>query len=145
MVFVFDLRAVGDRKTNLAKAADNLLGDLRQRMQFAQRPAPAWQCGIGRFLGQRALELKFAAAVSKSGFQLGLGGVDRFSSSRFFFLRKRAKLLQQSGEFAVGPEVTDASLFEACEIRCLAQFGQPGFFQWFNLLEESGHKSWSVW
>ena len=37
MIFVLDLRAVGHHEADLAKAADDVLGDLRQRMELAER------------------------------------------------------------------------------------------------------------
>ena len=141
MVFVLHLWTVRDGETNLAKAADDFLGDLRQRMQFPQQPAPAWEREIGRFFGQRTLEFKLAAALRKSRFQLGFRGINGFSGGRFFFFRKRGKLLEQSREFAVRTEIIYSTLFQCCEIWRVAQFGQPGLFQRFNLLEESAHKS----
>ena len=73
MIFVFDLRSVRDHETNLAEAADDVLGDLRERMQFAERAAAAGQGEIGRLLRQRGFEFQFGAAAGQRGFQFDLG------------------------------------------------------------------------
>src|SRR5208282_2671704 len=51
IIFVLDLRAVGDHKTNFAEAADDVLGHLRERMEFAERTTASGQREIGRFPG----------------------------------------------------------------------------------------------
>ena len=37
MIFVFDFRTVGDGETDFAEAADDVFGDLRERMEFAEQ------------------------------------------------------------------------------------------------------------
>ena len=101
MVLVLDFGAIGDRKANLAKAADDLLGHLRQRMQLAQRPATTWQSEIYRFFGRRHLEFEFSAALGQRGFQFGLGGVDSFAGRGLLLFGQCAQLFHQGGQFAV--------------------------------------------
>ena len=63
MVFVFDFGPIGDYKTNLSEASDYVLGDLRQRMKFAQGAAASGQSEISWFLGQSGVQFEFAGAV----------------------------------------------------------------------------------
>ena len=62
MIFVLDLRPIGDDETDLAETADDIVGDLREGVQFAQRSAAARQREIGRFFGQRGFQFQFFAA-----------------------------------------------------------------------------------
>jgi hypothetical protein len=53
MVLVLNLRPVRDGETDLAEGAHDVLGDLRERMELAERAAAAGQSEIGRLFGQR--------------------------------------------------------------------------------------------
>ena len=101
MILVLDFRAVGDGEADFAEAADNVLGHLGERMEFAEGAAAAGQGEIGGFLGQGGLEFEFGAAFGKRGFEFGLGGVDEFAGGGFFLLGERAELFHQRGELAV--------------------------------------------
>ena len=70
MILILDLRPIGDHKPNFAEAAHYVLGDLRQRMEFAQRAAAARQREISRFVGQRRSEFQFAASFGQGSFEL---------------------------------------------------------------------------
>ena len=84
MIFVFDFRTVGDGETDLAKAADDVLGDLRERMQLAEGAAAAGQSEIGRFLGQRGFQFEFCAALGQGGFEFHFGLIDELCRRRAF-------------------------------------------------------------
>ncbi len=116
MVFVLDFRAVGDDETNFAEAADDVLGHLRERMEFAERTAAAGRAEIGRFLGQRGFQFEFCAASSQRGFKFDLGGVDGLAGGGFLLLRQCAELFHQRGEFAVRPDPCALGLFERGEV-----------------------------
>ena len=65
MVLVLDLRAVGHGEADLAKGAHDVFGDLRERMQFAQRAAAARQGEICRLFGQGGLEFEFTPPLGQ--------------------------------------------------------------------------------
>jgi len=87
MVLVFDLRAVRHREANFAERADNVVGHLGERMQFAQRGAASGQGEIRRLLRQRGFEFKFLPAGNQRGFEFNFRGVDEFAGGGFFLLR----------------------------------------------------------
>ena len=136
MIFVLDLRAVGDGKTDLAKTAHNVLRHLRQRMQFAERAAAAGQREIGRLLGQRGFEFEFGAALGERGFQFHLGLVDEFAGGGFFFLGQSAKLFHQRGEFALRAEIRALDLFQRGQVRRGAKIRERGLLQRFDFVQE---------
>jgi len=39
MILILDLRSIGDGETNFAERSDDVVGNLRERMQFAKRTA----------------------------------------------------------------------------------------------------------
>ena len=59
MVFVLNLRAVGDGEAEFAEGADDVFGHLRERMKFAERAAASGQREIGGFLRQRSRQFEF--------------------------------------------------------------------------------------
>ena len=136
MVLVLDLRAVGDDETNFAEAADDVLGHLGQRMEFAERAAAAGQGEIGRFLGQGGFEFEFAPAFGQGGFQFDLGGVDEFAGGGFLFLGKGAELFHQRGESAVRSDPGTFGLFERGEVGRGFQFREGGLLQGFNFVQQ---------
>src|SRR5256886_13678326 len=73
VIFVFDLRSIGDDEPDLAKAAHDGVGDLRERMQLAERVAASRQGEVGRLLWQCGFKFEFVAARSERGFEFGLG------------------------------------------------------------------------
>src|ERR1041384_2574899 len=93
VVLILDLRAIGDLEADLAEAADNVLGDLRQRMKLAQETAAPWQREIGPLLGATRFEVGFGSTVREGRFNFSLGDVDGFTGRRLFLLRQCAKLL----------------------------------------------------
>ena len=116
MIFVLDLRPVGDGETDFAERADDVVGDLRERMQFAERAAASGQGEIGRLLRQRGFEFQFLAARRQRGFQFDFGGVDEFAGGGLFLLGERAELFHQGGEFAVRPDPRALGLFQRGEV-----------------------------
>ena len=140
MILVLDFRAVGDDEADFAEAADDVLGHLRERMEFAKRAAASGQREIGRFLGQRSRQFEFGAAFGQRGFEGDFGSVDGFAGSGLFLLRKRAELFHQSGEPAVRANPVALGLFERGEVGRGFQVGQRGLFQRFNFVKKSGHK-----
>ena len=136
MILVLDFRAVGDGEAELAEGANDVLGDLRERMEFAERAAASGQGEIGRFLGQRGLEFEFGAAFGERGFEFDLGGVDEFAGGGLFLLRERAELFHQRGELAVGAEPGALGLFERGGVGRRLEFGERGLFQRFNFVQE---------
>ena len=54
MILVLNLRAVGDCEADFAEDADDVFGDLRERMQLAERTATAGQSEISRLSRQRS-------------------------------------------------------------------------------------------
>ena len=117
VILVLDLRPVCDHEADLAEAADDVLGDLRERMELADDAAASGQGEIGWFLGQGGLEFKLAAALGQGGFELDLGAVDGLAGGRLLFFGQRAQLLHQGGELAVRAQVVDARLFERRQVR----------------------------
>src|SRR5579883_957804 len=79
MVFVLEFRSVSDGETNLAEAPHDVFGDLRERMQLADRTAASGQGEIGGFLRQRGLKFQFFTARRDSGFEFNLGLVDELA------------------------------------------------------------------
>ena len=140
MIFVLDLRPVGDGKTDLAEAADDVVGDLRERMQFAERAAASGQREIGRLFRQRSFQFQFLAARDERGFEFHFGGVDEFAGGGLFFFRERAELFHQRGELAVRPDPRALGLFQRGEVGRGFEFRQRGLFQRFNFVEKSSHK-----
>ena len=116
MILVLNLRPVGDGETNLAERADNVVGDLRERMQFAERAAASGQREIGRLFRQRGFELQFLAARGERGFEFLFGGVDELAGGGLFLFRERAELFHQRGEPAVRPDPRALGLFQRGEV-----------------------------
>ena len=102
MVFVLDFGAVGDDEADLAEAADDILGDLRERMELAEGAAAAREREIGGFFGRGGRKFQFAVALGQGGFEFDLGGVDGLAGGGLFFFGQGAELFHQRGEFAVG-------------------------------------------
>src|SRR5438876_9583475 len=136
MVFIFDLRSVGDSEADFPKAADDVLGHLRERMELAQGAAAAWQCKIGRLAGQRGLKFEFAAALCEGRFKCNFDGIDGFAGTGLLLLRQTPKLLHQRSESAMRTEIIDASLLQSGQIRRTAQFSQSRLFQPLNFLQK---------
>ena len=86
MILVLDLRAVGDGEAEFAEGANDVLGHLCERMEFAERAAAAGQGEISWLLGQRGFEFEFGAAFGERGFEFNLGGVDEFAGGGLFLL-----------------------------------------------------------
>src|SRR5438552_18686311 len=62
MIFVLDLRSIGNDEANLAEAAHDVVGDLRERMQIADRATATGQSEVGGFLRSRSHEFECLAA-----------------------------------------------------------------------------------
>ena len=136
MILILNLRPVGNGEAEFAESANDVLGDLCERMEFAECAAAAGQGEIGWFLGQRGLEFEFGAAFGERGFEFNLDGVDEFAGGGFFLLRERAELFHQRGELAVGAEPGALGLFERGGVGRRLEFGQRGLFQRFNFVQE---------
>ena len=135
MVFVLDLRAVGDDEADFAEAADDVLGHLRERMEFAERAAAAGRAEIGRFLGQRGCQFEFVAARGQRGFEFDLGGVDGLAGGGFVRFGQGAELFHQRGKPAVGANPIAFGLFERGEVGRGFQVRQGGLLQWFDFVK----------
>src|SRR5437588_11740277 len=94
MVFILDLRPIRNGEADFAKTADDVLRNLRERMQLAQCTAPSWQREVGGFLGQYSFEFQLAAPTGQRRFELTFGDIDCLASSRFFLFGQGAELLQ---------------------------------------------------
>ena len=137
MIFVLDFRAIGDDKTNLAKAAHDVLGDLRERMEPAQaRRRPGKVKSVGS-LGRAALSSSSYRRATSAFSSSTLDWLDQLSRRRDFLPWERAELLHQRGEPAVGAQVIDARLFQSRQIRGGIQFGEGRLFERFNLICKS--------
>jgi hypothetical protein len=136
VIFVFNFRAVGNDETDFAKAADNVVGDLRERMKFAEPAAPTGKGKVGRIFRHGLFEFQVAAARVEGRFEFGLGDVDEFAGGGFFFLGQSTELFEQGSEFAVGAEVIHARLVERGKVLRGGELGEGGLFQRFDLIEE---------
>ena len=136
MILVLDLRAVGDGEADFAERADDVVGDLRERMQFAERAAASGQCEIGRLFGQRGFQIQLFTARDERGFKFDLGGVDEFAGGGLFFLGECAELFHQHSELAIRPDPRALGLFQSGEVGGGAQFSQRGLFQRFDFGQE---------
>ena len=141
MILVLDLRPVGHGETDLAERADDVVGDLRERMQFAERAAASGQREISWLFRQRGFQFQFLAARHERGFEFDLGGVDEFACGGLFFLGERAELFHQRGELAVRPDPRAFGLLQRGEVGRGAQFGERGLFQRFDFVQER-HTGW---
>src|SRR5437879_13759956 len=101
MVLILDLRPVGDRETDLAKGADNLVRYLRERMELAERAAAARQGEINGFLGQGGFQFQFGPAIRERDFQFKLGRLDQLPGGRLFVLAQRAKVYRSGRRSAL--------------------------------------------
>src|ERR1035441_3694847 len=72
VILVLDLGTVGHYEPDLAKAAHDILSNLRQRMEFADDPAAPGQSEIRGLLGQGGFEFDLAAALGQGGFERDL-------------------------------------------------------------------------
>ena len=129
------INAVRDGETDLAEGADDVVGDLRERMQFAERAAAAGQGEIGRLFRQRGFQFEFFAAANEGGFEFDFGGVHGFAGEGLFLFGKCAEPFHQGGEFAVGAEPGAFGLLQRGEVGRGFQFGHGGLFQRFNFVE----------
>ena len=65
VILIFDFRPVCHDETDLAEAANDVLGHLCKRMKFSQGTSPPWQREIGWFLRQRGLQFQFLASFGQ--------------------------------------------------------------------------------
>ena len=136
VAFALDLRAVGDGEPDFAEAADDVLGDLRERVLFAKRSAPARRGEVGGALRSGDGEFEFlASAIERLG-EFGLGQVDCFADGGAFLLGQAAHLLEQSGELAVGSEVQHAHVVEFGQAVGGLERLQGGFLQRSDFVQE---------
>src|ERR1039458_6744186 len=89
VILVLDLRAVCDHEPDLAKAADNVPSNLRQRMGLARASPARGQSEIRGVVGQRGLELELGAALSQGSFERDLGAVEGLARGGLLFLGQR--------------------------------------------------------
>src|SRR5881396_3152121 len=95
VIFVFDLGSIGHDEPDLAKAAHDVVGDLRERMQLAERATASGQSEVSRFPGQRGFGFKLLAAGVERGFEFDFGGVDELAGGGAFSFCQAAELLYQ--------------------------------------------------
>ena len=136
MIFVLNLRAVGDDKADFAEAADDVLGHLGERMEFAERAAAAGRTEISRLLRLRGFQLQFVTAFSEGGFEFFFRVVDGFAGSGTFSPWKCAELFHQRGKLAVRPDPRALGLFQRGEVGGAFEFGKRGLFQRFNFVQQ---------
>src|SRR5439155_12548484 len=86
MIFVLDFGAVGDDEPDLAEAAHDVLGDLRERMQLAQCAAAAGNGEVSRCFRRRGMEFEYFTARNERGLEFDLCGVDGFAGGGTIFL-----------------------------------------------------------
>src|ERR1035437_1582415 len=86
VILVLDLGTVCDYEPDLAKTADDVLSNLRERMELADDSAAPGQSEIRGFLGQGGFEFELAAALGQGGFERDLGAVDGLACGGFLFL-----------------------------------------------------------
>src|SRR5436189_6439568 len=92
MIFVLDLRSIGNDEPNLAEAAHDVVGDLRKRVQLAERAAATGQGEAGGFLRERGLEFELFAARDQSRLEVDFRLVTQFAGGKAVFLRPTAEL-----------------------------------------------------
>src|SRR4051794_10299661 len=124
MVFVFDLRTIGNHEADFTKTADDIFRGLGEGMELAERTTAAGQRKICRFLRESRTKLQFTTAVGQCRFNFSLGSIDGFTSCGFLLFGKSAQLLHQGSKLAVRAEPIDASLIEASQVGSGAQFGK---------------------
>src|SRR5215472_9612289 len=83
MVFVFDFRTISNHEADFPKTADDLLGDLCERVQFAERAAATGKGEISRLLGKGCFEFEITPPLGQHRLNFCLGGIDRLSCSGF--------------------------------------------------------------
>src|SRR5438046_7624411 len=98
MVLVLDFRPLSDGESDLAKAAHDVVGDLGERMKFAERATAAGQGEVGRFLGQGGLSFDFLATARESGLEFKLRLIDQSAGSGTVLLRQGTELFHERGE-----------------------------------------------
>src|SRR5436190_287336 len=84
MPFILHFGAVGDNKTDFAEGPNNIFRHERQRVQMAQRTAPARQREIGRFFGKGCSKLEFSGSRSSTSAM-------RMQDKRFSVAEERPK------------------------------------------------------
>ncbi len=122
VILILDLRPFSHGKAELAEGADDVLGDLREGMKFAERPAAARQREIRGLSRQGGGEFQLFAAGGESGLDLDLGEIDELSRGGLFLFGQRAELLHQSGEPAAGAQPGALGLLERGEVGGRSQF-----------------------
>ena len=140
MILILDLRPVGDGEADLAEGTDDVVGDLREWMQLAERAAASGQGEVGWMLGHRGGEFEFTTTFGERSFEFDLGDVDEFAGGGLLFLRERAELFHQRGEPAVRSDPRALGLFQCSEVGSGFEFRERGLFQRFDFVKESSHK-----
>src|SRR5439155_22069443 len=88
MVFILDLRPIGDSKSNLAKTANDVLSDLGKRMQSPDLPSPSRQREICRLLRHRRLEFQLRAPAFQKRIELSFCLIDQLTHSGSLVFRQ---------------------------------------------------------
>jgi len=89
MIFVLNLRAVGDGEAELAEAR-TMSSVTCVSGWAAERAAAAGNVKSVGSLGSAALRFEFGAAFGERGFEGDFGGVDEFAGGGLFCFRQRA-------------------------------------------------------
>ena len=105
MILVLDLGSIGDRKAQPAEGADDILGDLGERMQASDAATATGEGEVGGLRRQGRLELEGFAAGAEEGLYLDLGRIDGLAGGRAFLSGEGAQLFHQRGELAAGPQI----------------------------------------
>ena len=140
MPLIFDLRPIGDGEADLAERAYDVVRGLRQRMQFAEGATASGQGEIGRLLRQRGFHFQFAPPLDEHGIEFCLRGVDGLAGGGTIFLRQRAELFHQRGEFAVRSDPGALGVFERGEVGGGLQVRERGLLERFDVVQRRhGH------
>jgi hypothetical protein len=115
MIFVLNLRPVGDGEADLRKARTMSSVTCVSGCNLpSARRRPGSVKSVGSF-GSAALSSS-SSRRGERGFEFHLGGVDEFAGGGLFLLRQRAELFHQRGELAVRPDPRALGLFERGEV-----------------------------
>ncbi len=116
VVLVLDLGSVGDGEPQFAEGADDVVGDLSQRMQSTLGTATSWKTEIGGLLRQGGTQLQFGAARGQCRLQFELHGIECLAGGRPFLLAQGAQPLQQDRETAFSTQHRALRLIQRWQI-----------------------------
>jgi hypothetical protein len=116
MVVILDLRAVGHGEPDLAEGTDDVLGDLRERMEFSEGSATSGQGEIDRMLGRAALSSSSARRRARAASRSVLAALMALPAAGRSSLERLPSCFMRAVNFAVGSEPCALGLFEGGDI-----------------------------